>query len=65
MFREGAALLERLFADLLDRCDIPAEEYAAHTRRLIVALDEEAGPGSAPGAALAEPAGAPMGWPQP
>lgn len=40
IFRQGAALLERRFADLLDQCDIPPEEYAAHTRTLIAALDE-------------------------
>lgn len=40
-FRQGAALLERRFADLLDQCDIPAEEFAAHTRSLIAALDDD------------------------
>lgn len=44
LFRQGAALLERLFADLLDQCGIPREEYAAHTRSLIDALDEVAHP---------------------
>src|SRR5436305_12905620 len=36
-FRQGAALLERLFADLLDQCGIPTEEYAGHTRSLVAA----------------------------
>lgn len=45
-FRRGAALLEGRFADLLDQCGVPGEEYAAHTRALIAALDED-GPVSA------------------
>lgn len=33
-------LLERRFAALMERSDVPYDEYAAHTRRLIDALDE-------------------------
>lgn len=48
VFRQGAALLERRFADLLDHCNIPREEYAAHTRTLIAALDEDSSAGAGP-----------------
>jgi DNA-binding MarR family transcriptional regulator len=72
VFRKGAALLEQRFADLLDQCDIPREQYAANTRSLIAALDELAPAGaglagdaghapSAPGVHLAEDEAAPAG----
>jgi DNA-binding MarR family transcriptional regulator len=64
VFGHCAALLEGRFADLLDQCDIPREEYAAHTRALIAALDQvapvstgrvgEVSAGSTPDARLAQ-----------
>jgi DNA-binding MarR family transcriptional regulator len=39
-FQRGAELLERRFAELVERCSIPYDEYAVYTRRLIDALDE-------------------------
>jgi DNA-binding MarR family transcriptional regulator len=40
-FQRGVDLLERRFADIVDRCGIPYGQYAAHTRLLIAALDDE------------------------